>query len=103
MYVAVYCNNVAVYSCNKALIANNFIKKYIFQSMKIYLSAYKNNWWSNNKNFNYTLLIINDNNYEKNSNISYYNYWKSYGNIFIKFSLNIYICVYMCIYIFFIP
>lgn len=49
---------VAVYNCSKALIANNFIKKYIFQSMKICLSAYKNNWWSNNKNFNYALLII---------------------------------------------
>ncbi|KAG6795972.1 odorant receptor 49b-like [Apis mellifera caucasica] len=27
-------------------------------SMKICLSAYKNNWWNNNKNFNYALLII---------------------------------------------
>ena len=33
-------------------------KNCILQSIKICLSAYANNWWNNNKNFNHSLLII---------------------------------------------
>lgn len=60
--IFIYCwhgNELYLHVCNcKNFNYNNFIKKYIFQSMKICLSAYKNNWWNNNKNFNYALLII---------------------------------------------